>query len=476
MKNKSVNLFLLLLMVIVGLLFMGCMVKREPVELVLSSSPWHFSDGLPLTVLSPDKTSSTFKAPGDSRSFTVKMQVNLKPEDSTLTLLNIPGVLTVTSFPHNAKDRKIQNYPAYLMPDGSNLVLEAGLKLYPPMEPKGPRDMAVGIPIAILARPKGEHEVVLHFSGVRWTLYVDNELLDNDFPLGYPKWGEKSTWEINPLLVSKAEIFFSGAEPEKVALKKPRKSDEIQYWTPQGHNTWVGDVATFFHKGRYHIFYLFDRRGHASKFGKGGHYFEHISTTDFKTWTEHDAATPIEEQWETFGTWTPFIYDNKLSISYGLHTTRIYPKEKTNLLLQWDYYNKHGITGSFRYDTIPGYPAGSTYSISEDGISNFKKTKILFHPCENPSVYTDPKGRLRMLANYGAKGTWESETINGGWKSVNPNFLPGGDCTFFFRWGNYDYVIGGFTGFWTKPAAAPEHKFVDGVKAGVDFPLLHYCS
>jgi hypothetical protein len=220
------------------------------------------------------------------------MQVNLKTENSTLTLLNIPGVLTVTSFPLNAKDRKIQNYPAYLMPDGSNLVLEAGLKLYPPMEPKGPRDMAVGIPL-----------------------------------------------------------------------------------------------------------------GHASKFGKGGHYFEHISTTDFKTWTEHDAATPIEEQWETFGTGTPFIYDNKLSISYGLHTTRIYPKEKTTLPLQWDYYNKHSVTGSFRYDTIPGYPAGSTYSISEDGISKFKKTKILFHPCENPSVYTDPEGRLRMLANYGAKGT-----------------------------------------------------------------------
>ena len=469
MKKELANSSLVILMIIGSLLLPGCAVKRQAVQLVLRSTPWQFSEGSALSGLSPDKTNTTFTAPFDSSTFTIKMQVNLKAEKSVVNLLQIPGVLTVKTFQQNAKNRKPQNYPAYPMPDGSVPVLEAALRLYPPLEPKGPRDMPIGIPLAMLKKPEGEHEVVLHFSGVRWTLYVDNELLDNDFALGYPKWGKQSTWEINPSLVSKAEIFFPGIEPQKVALKKPRTSNEIEYWTPQGHNTWVGDVATFYYQGRYHIFYLFDRRGHGSKFGKGGHYFEHLSTTDFKTWTEHEAATPIEEQWETFGTGTPFIFNNKLSLSYGLHTTRIYPKEQTALPLQWDYYNKHGVTGSFRYDTIPGYPAGSTYSISEDGISNFRKTRILFHPCENPSVYIDPEGRLRMLANYGAKGTWESKSIDGGWKSVNPDFPPGGDCTFFFRWGNYDYVVGGFTGFWLKPASASEDKFVNGVKAGLDF-------
>jgi hypothetical protein len=468
MKIKIINSTLVILMIIGSLFFNGNTSKGQAVQLRLQSSPWHFSDRSALSALSSQKTKANFTPPFDSSSFTIKMRVNLKAEKSTISLLNIPGVLSLTTFQHDPKDRKGQNYPAYPMPDGSVPVLEAALRLYPPLEPKGARDMPIGIPLAMLKKPGGKHEVVLHFSGVRWTLYVDNELLDNDFAIGYPKWGEQSTWEINPSLVSKAEIYFPGSNPQKVALKKPRISNEIQYWTPQGHNTWVGDVATFYHQGRYHIFYLFDRRGHGSKFGKGGHYFEHISTTDFKTWIEHDAATPIEAQWETIGTGTPFIFDNKLCLSYGLHTTRIYPKEQTLLPLQWDYYNTHGVTGSFRYDTIPGYPAGSTYSISEDGI-NFKKTKILFHPCENPSVYTDPEGRLRMLANYGAKGTWESKSINGGWRSINPNFPPGGDCTFFFRWGNYDYIIGGFTGFWTKPASAPEDKFIDGVKAGLDF-------
>jgi hypothetical protein len=443
--------------------------KQQAVKLILRSTPWTFTGGSALSMLSSKTSSAVFKSPSDSSSFTIKLRVNLKAAHATKTLLDIPEVLKVTMSQHDAKDRKRQNYPAYVLPDGSDPVLEASLRLHSSTEPKGPGDMSVGIPLAMLRKLNGEHEFVLHFSGVRWTLYVDNELVDNDFPIGYPKWGEQSTWSIDPSVVLKAEIFFPGMQPQRVALKKPRTSADIQYWTPQAHNAWVGDVATFFYKGRYHLFYLFDRRGHASKFGKGGHYFEHLSTTDFKTWVEHDAATPIEEQWETFGTGTPFIFDNKLCISYGLHTTRIYPKEQTMLPLQWDYYNKHGVTGSFRYDTIPGYPAGSTYSISEDGISKFKKSKILFHPCENPSVYTDPEGRLRMLANYGAKGTWKSKSINGGWQSVNPNFPPGGDCTFFFRWQNYDYVIGGFTGFWSKPAAAPEDKFVDGVKAGLDF-------
>jgi beta-fructofuranosidase len=469
MKAKIAHYSLVILTITGSLFFTAYAQNRKGFQIVLQATPWQFSGGKALSTLSSKKNKATFTVPFDSSSFTIKMRVNLKAVNATTSLLNIPGVLTVTTSQHDPKDRKGQNYPAYPMPDGSVPVLEAALRLYPPLEPIGPRDMPIGIPLAMLAKPAGEHEIVLHFSGVRWTLYVDNELLDNDFPIGYPKWGAKSTWEINPSLVSNAGIFFPGIEPKRVALKKPRVSNEIQYWTPQGHNAWVGDVATFYYKGRYHIFYLFDRRGHGSKFGKGGHYFEHISTTDFKTWTEHEAATPIEAQWETIGTGTPFIFDNKLCLSYGLHTTRIYPKEQTMLPLQWDYYNKHDVTGSFRYDTIPGYPAGSTYSVSEDGISNFKKTKILFHPCENPSVYTDPEGHLRMLANYGAKGTWGSESIVGGWRSINPNFPPGGDCTFFFRWGNYDYVIGGFTGFWSKPANAPEDQFVNGVKAGLDF-------
>lgn len=470
MNKKKSFLSIVTAMVFSNLLWIGCVEKQSPVQLELRSTPWSFATvEKPLSTLSAEKTKTSFIVPCDSSSFTVRLQVNLKKTEVKIPLLTIPEVLEINMYQHDSDNRKEQNYPAFPMPDGTIPVIEASLLLHLPVQPEEARRMSVGAPLAMLAEPEGAHEVILHFSGVRWTMYIDNELVDNDFPLGYPKWGTESVWEIEPLYVSKAELFLPGINPTEVALEKPRVSAGIQYWTPPGHNTWVGDVASFYHQGRYHIFYLYDRRGHASKFGRGAHYFEHISTTDFKTWTEHDAATPIDEQWETLGTGTPFIFDNQLCISYGLHTTRIYPAEKTTLPLQWDYYNEHGATGSFRYDTLSGFPAGSTYSVSEDGISNFKKTHILFHPCENPSVYTDPEGRLRMLANYGAKGIWESPSINGGWWSVSPDFPPGGDCTFFFRWGDYDYIIGGFTGLWSKSITVPEDGYVDVVKQGLDF-------
>jgi hypothetical protein len=114
-------------------------------------------------------------------------------------------------------------------------------------------------------------------------------------------------------------------------------------------------------------------------------------------------------------------------------------------------------------------PAGSTYAMSTDGLSKFQKSQIMFHPCENPSVFTDPGGRLRMMANYQSRGIWESESVDGGWRCVSPDFPPGGDCTFFFRWGRFDYIIGGFTGLWSKPAAAPDSAYVDVVRKGLDF-------
>ena len=95
----------------------------------------------------------------------------------------------------------------------------------------------------------------------------------------------------------------------------------------------------------------------------------------------------------------PFVFKDQLCLSYGLHTTRVYPQEKTTLPAQWEYLNKNGRTGAFKRATTAGVPAGATYAVSADGVANFKKSNIMFHPCENPSVYTDPNGKLRMMAN-----------------------------------------------------------------------------
>jgi hypothetical protein len=299
-------------------------------------------------------------------------------------------------------------------------------------------------------------------------MYADGVLLDNDFPFGYPHWPAKNTWKLNAGYVKRAALYLPAVTPRKKPSQTPNFAP-VQYWTPPGHNSWVGDVVTIFHQGRYHVFYLYDRRHHQSKFSRGAHYFEHLSTIDFQQWTEHEAATPLEEQWECIGTGTPFIFDGKLCIAYGLHTGRVYPEEKTTWPVQWEYLKQHGRTGTFARATTRGVPAGASYSVSADGVSNFRKSNIMFHPCQNPSVYTDPQGRLRLLANAGSKGTWESESVDGGWRCLSPNFPPGGDCTFFFRWGKFDYIIGGFKDLWSKPAEAPDSAYSDVVRHGLDF-------
>lgn len=442
--------------------------NRRGVELL--SRRWQFTTARRAwSCLDAQTPQASFFAPTQEQGcFTVKMVVDLKTFDQEKQILNIPNVLNVHLREHDPLDRTRQNYPAFKMPDGSVPVLEATMALHSVEHPDWTH-MTIGIPVAMLDTPQGEHELVLNFSGVHWTMYVDGELLDNDFPFGYARWQDTNPWELDPAHVKQAMIFFPGIVPDRVEASTPRMASDIQYWLPREHNNWVGDVATIFHEGRYHVFYLYDRRHHQSKFGCGAHYFEHLSTTDFRTWTEHEAATPLEEQWECIGTGVPFVFQNRLHISYGLHTTRVYAREKTTLPVQWAYLNEHGVTGSFKSDTTPGVPAGSTYAVSTDNLSCFVKSQVMFHPCENPSVYTDPGGRLRMMANYGAKGIWASESVDGAWHCISPDFPPGGDCTFFFRWGRYDYIIGGFTGLWSKPADAPDSAYEDLVGQGLDF-------
>ena len=423
----------------------------------------------------PSATLSTSRPKGDfttdntrQESFTIKMLVNFQPFSGEQTLLEVPGMITIKLRQADPENRNRQNYPAAKMQDGSLPVLEAGIMLNSPGINLFTRQLEIGHPLASLKNPWGKHEVVVHFTKSHWTIYVDTELMDNDFVVGYPNWGYSRSWHINPGAVSEASIYIPGMKIERDNSKNIETMPNLLYWTPRGHDSWVGDVATIFNEDRYHVFYLYDRRHHDSKFGVGGHYFEHFSTTDFINWTEHEAATPIEEQWETFGTGTPFVYNGKLYLSYGLHTSRIYPDSLTMYAKIKDYYNEHKKTGNFKSDPEAFYPSGATYSISTDNISNFKKSGSLFHFSENPSIFTTPEGKLKMYANFRAKGTWESASLDSGWYCTDPEFPKGGDCTFDFKWDKYEYVIGGFVNLWRRPVGKNE-RWTDVVAQGKDF-------
>ncbi|MBR5283030.1 MAG: hypothetical protein IKU22_09670 [Alistipes sp.] len=429
----------------------------EDVVVELQSKSFDFSTDHEPVVLNEGEV---FQCDADAeQGFTLSLQVDLEQLNGAdaETLFELGDVAKLSYRQHNPNHWYPQNYPAYKMEDGSLPVLEAEILLRSYAGDRTDR-LVVGVPLAMLERPFSKHDVVLHFTGVEFSIYVDGKLYDNDFAIGYPSLQGK-------LAVKKGQgVEFYAPALQPTMVEEYKTDNNIQYWTPPFHNAWVGDVATIYHNGRYHIFYLFDRRGHASKLGRGGHYFEHLSTEDFKTWVEHEPAVPIDHQWETLGTGTPFVYDGKLCLAYGLHTTRIFPREKTSLPMMWDYFNEHKKTQVVDYTTLQDVvAAGTTYSVSADGVAEFSKSHSLVHPCENPSIFIDSEGGLRMLANYGARGEWSAESLADGWKCENESFPPGGDCTFFFEWGDYQYIIGGFRQLFSRRSGESDECWWDMV-------------
>lgn len=449
---------------------LGCMDSQASgAKIRLLSHRYAISLPTPAAVLDGQRAEGSLTPPADiTKGFTVAFTVSLRPTGDDREIIDIPSTLSVRLRNANPSDHSGQNYAACKMADGSVPVLEAGLMLRQYTGDKDIKEMVVGVPLAELRHPWGQHQVVLNFTGVAWTLYVDGELMDNDFALGYPEASRMTRWSRDSRFVGKASLAYPAAQTRRAEDTTAAYAD-VQFFTPAWHNAWVGDVATCFFNGRYHVFYLFDRRGHGSKLGKGGHYFEHLSTTDFIHWTEHEAATPIEYQWETFGTGTPFAWKGKLYLSYGMHTTRIFDREATALPEQWDWIKQHGESKAIAFDTLKTIPAGASYAVSADGVASFSKSHILIHPAENPTIYTDDKGHLGMLANYGARGTWTSRQLDGGWRCLSEDFPPGGDCTFTFTWGKYDYIVGGFTHAWSKLHKDPISKYDDMVARGTDF-------
>ena len=149
-----------------------------------------------------------------TKGFSVRFSADLSVPNRDRHLLQIPEVLDVCLRQHNPLDRDRQNYPAFKMADGSVPVLEAVITIKTPMEGKAEK-MPIGIPLAMLDNPLGRHDILLNFTGAKWTMYVDGQLLDNDFPLGYPVAEQMNQWEINPDFVSKAELIYPAVTPTR---------------------------------------------------------------------------------------------------------------------------------------------------------------------------------------------------------------------------------------------------------------------
>jgi len=304
------------------------------------------------------------------------------------------------------------NYMNFPMPGGGYPVLEAL------MTEKGGR---VGLPLAVFAKTGGVHRVTVSLSGVHLSMMADGQL-DDDMPPGLAYdlgWMSGAREErLSPRVLDAdlsvpARLGSVPAVPDSRLLAEP-----IQYWTPSGHNAWVGDVTVCTWKGRLHLFYLFDRRHHHSGVTAGRHYFAHLSTDDLVRWYEHPLAVPIERGYECIGTGTPFAWKGELCLAYGLHTDRI----------TQDYT----------------FPKGGTYARSSDGI-HFVKSDEIFTSDQNPSVFNLSDGQLALATCNGKCYRLEGDKLTrGAWKPFGTPAPAGGDCPAPFSWGDRDYLLQGF--------------------------------
>lgn len=137
----------------------------------------------------------------------------------------------------------------------------------------------------------------------------------------------------------------------------------------------IGDCIPFSDKSedRYHLFYLYDRHHHGSKWGLGAHQWAHVSTTDFKVWDEHPMAIGITEPWEGS------ICTGSV-VRYG------------DLYFAW-----------YAVRMADGSPARMTYAVSRDNIRYQKSGKYFTLPdAYEKTSARDPKvieldGKFHML-------------------------------------------------------------------------------
>ncbi len=353
------------------------------------------------------------------KGFTARMKVDLSSATRNETLWTMgPATLSLRMAGTDAAlghyDRAHGNYLNFRLADGTCPVLEATLAA---------AAGRIGVPLGALKSPGGVHMVSLTWAPPRWRICVDGDAADEDFP-DPRQYAALTNGPAARVLSSRvSDAHFAEGAPRGVPPPEPDArpvARPIQYWTPDGHNTWTGDVAPAFLGGKLHVFYLIDRRHHGSGGGTGRHQFAHLETDDLVHWTERPLAVPIREWWQTVGTGTPFLKDGKLAIAFGWHTSRF---------------------GELAKDR----PIGGTYAISEDGI-HFTNSGEIVSAAQNPSIYTRADGTYELVTSYGgAAGVFRSKDLKT-WTPFDVKVPFRGDCPSLFEWHGHRYLLQGFHG------------------------------
>ncbi|SEN99719.1 family 43 glycosylhydrolase [Paenibacillus sp. OV219] len=279
-----------------------------------------------------------------------------------------------------------------------------------------------------------KHSVHLQNLGYAVRLFVDGVLVDEDWPMGAIDLHDATIQLYND--AEQLRIWNEAIQPEALATPQieslilGEEPAALQYWRPKGFNTSVGDCMPFFDGENFRVYYLFDRRGHASKWSLGAHQWAQVSTKDLRTWEHHPIAVGITAEEEgSICTGSVFVKDG---IYYAFYAVR----------------------------ATDGSPAQLTWAESSDGI-HFDKTntsirisdRYLLSSVRDPHVYQDKEGKYHMLVttslvhpikHQGCLAHLVSDNLTD-WEELEPFIVPGyhdePECADFFEWNGWYYLI-----------------------------------
>ena len=258
----------------------------------------------------------------------------------------------------------------------------------------------------------------------RIELYVNGVQMDEEWPAG------SRLFEMGDTFMPAVEVKVSEYVENTVELPSVLSSFEnAEGWYP-GNGVFVGDCMPYRRGDEYHVLYLKDRHHHKSKWGLGAHQWEHISTTDFKTWDVHPMAVPVTEPYEgsiCTGSWIK--HGEKEYLYYTVRMGRGIPAPIRRSVSTDGYHfekdKDFGFTVSDKYQ--PAIARDPKVILGEDGV---------FHMFLTTGLVNDGNG---CLAHYVSKDmeTWEDfgEPIY-----VAPN-KDKPECPDYFKYNGRYYLI-----------------------------------
>ena len=147
-------------------------------------------------------------------------------------------------------------------------------------------------PLSVSAPCAAGDKVRLVLRPYRIDLYVNDTLFDEEWPCGNE---EFTVCENCP----DTEVVPAPSDDTRGKPAVIRSGISLADIRKNGVN--IGDCMPFSdpdNNSVYHLFFLYDRRHHGSKWSLGGHQWAHLSTTDLVSWDEHPIAVPISAPWE----------------------------------------------------------------------------------------------------------------------------------------------------------------------------------